>query len=65
MDDQAFNIDALLIILNFSCQIDVDKYCVKAISGEEALKIVINNLKENNFNKCDFELILMDCMMEG
>ena len=53
----------MFIILGISCRVDTNKYCVKSFSGEEAYQIVFNNIKENNNEKCDFELILMDCMM--
>jgi hypothetical protein len=40
VDDQSFNIDALLIILGMVLNLDVDNICVKATSGEEALQLV-------------------------
>jgi CheY-like chemotaxis protein len=65
VDDQEFNIEALLIVLGISCRIDTDKYCVSASSGEEAFEIIGNNIKENDGASCDFELILMDYHMPG
>ena len=65
VDDGEFNIEALTIILGFSCRIDTDKYCVTATSGEEAIQIVSDNIKENDGARCDFELILMDYHMPG
>ena len=60
VDDQEFNIKALIIILGISCRIDTDKYCVKATSGDQAIASVADNIKENEGARCDFELILMD-----
>jgi two-component system, sensor histidine kinase and response regulator len=65
VDDQEFNIEAMLIILGISCRIDTGKYCVSARSGEEAIKLVGDNIKENDGALCDFELILMDYHMPG
>jgi len=47
VDDQAFNINALLIILEHNLKIDCSKVCSKANSGKEALKIIIENIKHN------------------
>jgi CheY-like chemotaxis protein len=63
VDDQIFNIDALRIVLEMVIQVDVDQVCDKALNGEEALKMVINNVEENNEEFCNYSLILMDCNM--
>ena len=34
VDDQEFNIEALICILGIWCKIDTDRYCVRAESGE-------------------------------
>ena len=48
VDDEVFNIDALLIILGMVLKIDVDIVCDKASSGEDALMKVIKNVSDNN-----------------
>ena len=63
VDDELFNIDALLIILGMVLKIDVDLVCEKANSGEEALGKVIKNVSNNNNEFCNYCLILMDCNM--
>ena len=63
VDDQDFNIQALEIVLKYNCKIDIDKSCVSAGSGEEALQAIRDNFEVNDFKHCDFELILMDIMM--
>jgi CheY-like chemotaxis protein len=40
-------------------------YCTRASSGEEAIQIVSDNIKQNDGEICDFELILMDVNMPG
>lgn len=44
VDDEAFNIEALKIILKFHCNIDSDKICDVAWNGEEALQAVKDNV---------------------
>ena len=61
VDDQGFNIDALMIILKFSIGLDSDTICEKALNGIEALDKVILDVSQNNY--CSYELILMDCNM--
>ena len=56
VDDQSFNLDALMVILKYSVGMDSKKYCDKALSGEQAL-----NMVEENPNL--YNLILMDCNM--
>ena len=34
VDDQSFNIDALVVILKYSVGVDSKKYCDRALSGE-------------------------------
>ena len=40
VDDELFNVDALIIILKYKFQIDVDNICIKALSGEEAIELI-------------------------
>jgi CheY-like chemotaxis protein len=40
VDDQSFNIDALVVILKYSVGVDSKKYCDRALSGEQALQMV-------------------------
>ena len=63
VDDQVFNIEAILIILGMVLKVDVDNICERANSGEEALKKVIENVEVNNEEFCNYSLILMDCNM--
>ena len=63
VDDELFNIDALLIILGMVLKIDVDEVCDKATSGEDALAKVVENVSKNNNEFCNYSLILMDCNM--
>ena len=37
VDDQIFNIDALMVILEHGVKIDVNKYCRSAFSGKKAI----------------------------
>ena len=66
VDDQLYNINALLIILEHTVKVNL-KICQKAQSGTQAIEIISKNIQENLTNtgvkKCDFELILMDCNM--
>ena len=41
VDDHNFNNNAIKIILEHICGLDVDKICVEAVSGENALKIIM------------------------
>ena len=63
VDDQVFNLDALIIILGMVLKIDVEKVCVKANSGEDALKKVMLDVNENGQEFSSYSLILMDCNM--
>ena len=66
VDDQVFNINAMLIILSHSVKID-QSICFKATSGKQALKIITDNIaynyNHNHTKRCDYELIFMDCNM--
>ena len=45
VDDQSFNIDALMIILNYSVGLNTKIYCEFALSGKQALQMVMDDLK--------------------
>ena len=56
VDDQMFNIDALLIILRYNIGLDTSKYCETSLSGTKAVEMVKADPERYN-------LILMDCNM--
>ena len=62
VDDQKYNLEALLIILEYHVELN-PKICRTAFDGNQALDAVIQNVKTNNNEKCDFRLILMDVNM--
>jgi len=51
VDDQQYNIEALLIILGIHCNINTDKYCIQALSGEKATQLVENSIIANHGKK--------------
>ena len=63
MDDQAYNLTALKIILKHHAKVDVENACNEAGNGKEALLAVQKNVAQNNFERCSYKLILMDCNM--
>jgi len=63
VDDQQYNIEALLIILGISCNINSEKYCIQALSGQKAIEAIKLSIAANDGKKQDISLILMDCMM--
>jgi len=67
VDDQVFNINALIIILEHTVKINCSDTCFKATSGKQALQIIKDNIEHNlkyeKINRCDYELIFMDCNM--
>ena len=40
MDDQAYNINAMMIILQYGVKLDSEKVCEKAMSGKEAINLI-------------------------
>lgn len=65
VDDQTFNIEAIMIIIEHSCKVD-PKLCKSALSGQDAFEIIESNINYNKSLgnvKCDYILILMDCNM--
>jgi CheY-like chemotaxis protein len=63
VDDQSYNIDAALVIMNTAMKLDTEKLCSLAYNGREALNKVIQSTHEFKLKKCGFDLILMDCNM--
>ena len=63
VDDQSFNIEAVLIILKYSVGLDSQSICDKAFNGQEALQMVIDNVNLNQGRYCNYDLIFMDCNM--
>jgi len=63
VDDQGFNIQALLIILHTIFGIDTDTKCSIALNGKEALNKVKESASQHNNLMCGYDLILMDCNM--
>jgi CheY-like chemotaxis protein len=62
VDDQKFNIDALLIILEHYVRIN-PRFCDYALNGQIAIDFVKSNIEKNLHQMCDYELILIDCEM--
>ena len=66
VDDQSFNIDALMIILKYNIGINTNKICEFCFDGLEALALVekeIEAKKSNVLKKIKYDLILIDCNM--
>ena len=66
VDDQSFNIDALLIILKYKIGIQTTKVCEHCFDGLEAIEIIKNDVetrKSVGLNQLRFDLILIDCNM--
>ena len=49
--------------MKYVCKINVERICVSALSGENALMLIKENVEANEFKFCDYSLILMDCNM--
>ena len=47
VDDQLFNINALMLIFEHCVKIDCKNICVSASSGKKALEIIESNIKYN------------------
>ena len=64
VDDQIFNLDAMMIILKHSIKIkDCHRVCDCVYDGQQALDKVIDNCFTNQNKRCDYKLILMDLNM--
>ena len=62
VDDQKYNLDALEIIMEYHIKLN-PSICKTALDGNQALDAIIQNVKKNNNEKCDFKLIMMDVNM--
>ena len=49
--------------MEYVCNVDVSTVCEKALSGDEAIEIIKQNVSSLNDEACDYSLILMDCNM--
>ena len=67
VDDQSFNIEALKIILQYCVGLDADVFCESALSGQQALHMVQDDLETKNGDTKEsvYNLILMDLNMPG
>ena len=64
VDDQGFNVEALLIILEYTIKLkDTKEICDCRYDGKQALDLLMKDVEENNFKYCSYDLILMDCNM--
>ena len=63
VDDEQYNIDALEIILQHVCGIQIDSICKQAKNGKQALQIIQKDTADHDFKQSSFNLILMDCQM--
>ena len=64
VDDQCFNIDAATIVLKYAVKLlRTDQIIDSAQDGLQAFEKVKQNVIFNNFKKCSYDLILMDCNM--
>ena len=64
VDDQCFNIDAAIIVLKYSIKLCRSSDIIDSASdGVLALEKVKKNVILNNYQKCTYDLILMDCNM--
>ena len=62
VDDEDFNIEALMIILQYNIGIqNIDLVCEKALNGDSAIHKIMTHVERNGFSCYDF--ILMDCNM--
>lgn len=60
MDSNQFNNNAIKIILEHICGLDVQKWCIEAISGKDALQIITQDVKDNNYDTTSFNLIYLN-----
>ena len=64
VDDQPYNIMALKTILQFSVGLkDIEILSDQAFDGQQALNMVIKNVRKNQMKMCDYDMIFMDCNM--
>ena len=55
--------NAIEIILEYKLKVNVEKTCVRATSGAEAIDIITQDVKKNHYTRSSFSLILMDYEM--
>lgn len=66
VDDEMFNIDALKIVLQFQSKMDLTLVEIDhALSGQQALDMVEQDLFQNGFVSTSYSIIFMDCNMPG
>ena len=63
VDDQLFNINALIIMLRCFTTIKPEEVCDTAMDGLECLEKVKENIDKNQGTYCDYQIIFMDCNM--
>ena len=63
VDDINFNLIALENIIRCHSKIDTSRVCERALSGRNAIDLVEANIHKNNYERCDFKLMLIDCQM--
>lgn len=64
VDDQSFNIDAIMIILQHAVKINNCQFiCDRANNGKRALDMIMEDAATNEYQHTSYVLILMDCNM--
>ena len=64
IDDELFNIDALMLILEYHAGIsDIEDISSTASSGNEAINLIKKNLEDNKGEYSNYNLILIDLNM--
>jgi len=61
VDDQVFNIEAILAILEFKFKMQPQDFCDRALNGEEALTLFTDDFRRHGSSS--YALVLMDCNM--
>ena len=62
VDDESFNRMAILSMLEIIGVKNLEN-CVEAQNGQVALNVVLQDIQNNNFKNCSFDLIIMDFQM--
>ena len=65
VDDEEFNLNALEIMLKYNLNVNIEKICTKARSGQEAIDLIKKNVESQNSTRCSYKLILIDYEMPG
>ena len=63
VDDQIFNINALMIMIRCFTKVNPDDVCDTAMDGLQCINMVRENIESNNGTSCDYHIIFMDCNM--